>query len=568
MQMLFLLLRCCFVQGVLFALFVFLSGCTERPVPASDDRSQVKTQAAVEKTKPVLKRQLLWGDIQVYSENSFGAALLGNQLTPAQVYRYAKGQPVNYHGTEILLQTALDFLVLADSSDNYGFISHIKRGDDTHSLARRWQAMMANGQGRDVAVDILARIRKGNFPDALKVLPGSEAYSKSWLAGLRAAEDANEPGVFTAMIAYEWSAQLQDQDMAARVLVYRGNADSAAQIMPYTTQSPEGSIDVLSLWEWMSYFERQTHTKLLTILHHRQAKNTPLETASIPGQAQLQDRFEPLLELVPAVLSAQNMTAGRGFVGGSGALTGLASGTQAEFLGQYPSWSAEQPRAIDTSQSSGGLTGVWAGDNTRAEIFDALARRETFVTTGSRPVLRVFAAWDFDEADLANEDLSLPGYQKGVPMGGRLTIPRTDTPAFLIEARRDPNSNGLDQLQMLKVTVDEHGERHLKTYVLDWAERPLRTKNTSGDVDALAPDIDDDFTTFNAAQGSSSFKRLWRDPEFDVTKEASYVVKLVEAPVPRWPSYHIDKLSKQSLSESELIMRHEAYSSPIRYVPQ
>ncbi len=543
---------------VLLAVSCFVQGCAE-------EHTTPPQKTIIQSERPSPKRQLFWGDVQVHSENSFGAALLGNQLSPSQVYRYARGASIQYQGETIALARALDFLVLADSSDNYGFFPRIKHGQDDHAMAKKWRKQLENGGGRAVAGEVLTLLRKGEFPDELRNTPGSAAYSEAWSAGLRAAEDANEPGVFTAFIAYEWSAQLQRPDRHGRIVVYRGGADSAGQIMPYTTEPPEGGVDVLGLWEWMSYFEMYTRSRVLAIVHSRQSEHTPSFDDKLEGQAQLRRRFEPALDVTSELSIYKQAVLNCGFVGGSGALTGLTSGSQREFYGEYPSWTPQPLTLDDYRQQGGGLTGVWAAENTRAEIFDAIARRETFVSTGSRMQLRVFAGWNFDEGDLSFDDIASVGYRKGVAMGGRLPKRSADTPVFLIEVHSDPEGGDLDQLQLLKTSIDESGQTYHKVYTLDWAQTASRQPNNSGDV-ALLP-----LETVELAQrgehidGSDAFKVLWRDPDFDSSKPASYVVRVIEAPTRRWPFY---LNNSDSLPANALMIRHRALSSAIGYLPQ
>ena len=131
--------------------------------------------------------------------------------------------------------------------------------------------------------------------------------------------------------------------------------------------------------------------------------------------------------------------------------------------------------------AASGLAGVWAVDNTREAIWDAMARREVFGTTGTRLQVRVFGGYDFGPDDLEALDLAAKGYGSGVPMGGDLSAaPEGNSPGFLVEAMRDPNGANLDRIQIVKGWLDSNGDAQEAVYDVVWSDPESRTLDAEG----------------------------------------------------------------------------------------
>jgi Protein of unknown function (DUF3604) len=212
-----------------------------------------------------------------------------------------------------------------------------------------------------------------------------------------------------------------------------------------------------------------------------------------------------------------------------------------------------------------GLVGVWARANTREEIFDAMARREVFATTGTRLRLRMFGGWDFTRADAARPDLSRAGYGRGAPMGSVLPAPGAgQRPTFLIEAMRDPDGANLDRIQVVKGWLDASGATHERIYNVVWSgNRRLRGNGLLPSIGSTVRGAE-----YDNSIGAPSLTAFWVDPDFDPAQRAFYYVRVLEIPTPTWLAYDMAVLGPRALPADALLVHQErAYGSPIWYSP-
>jgi hypothetical protein len=267
-----------------------------------------------------------------------------------------------------------------------------------------------------------------------------------------------------------------------------------------------------------------------------------------------------------------------GMIGSTDAHTGLATAEEDNFFGKL-SFSEPTPKRMTTDighfkdirwpgwyQAASGYAGVWATENTRAAIFDAMMRRETYATTGPRMTVRFFGGWDF-VADDANTRLPANvGYFKGVPMGGDLTnAPSGKAPGFLVAARKDPMSGNLDRIQIVKGWLDSSGKTHEKVYDVVWSGD--RKPGANGKLPAVGNTVDVAGATWTNSIGAPELITVWRDPSFDVTQRAFYYARVIEIPTPRWTAYEAKYFKVKAPKESPMTTRERAYTSPIWYTP-
>ena len=213
--------------------------------------------------------------------------------------------------------------------------------------------------------------------------------------------------------------------------------------------------------------------------------------------------------------------------------------------------------------TSGGLAAVWAPENTRESIFDALARRETYATSGPRIALRFYAGWDIDEALIDDPGLVQHLEAAAVPMGSVLsTSQQPESPEFLVWAIRDPMDAPLQRIQMVKGWIDDAGQTHEKVVDIACADG-LQVDPASGRCPDNGASVDLASCRFSDGAGDNELKTLWRDPDYSVDQSAFYYVRVLMNPTCRWSSYDAIRLGRKPPPEVPATIQERAWSSPI-----
>ncbi len=214
-----------------------------------------------------------------------------------------------------------------------------------------------------------------------------------------------------------------------------------------------------------------------------------------------------------------------------------------------------------------GRTAVWATENSRGAIFDAMERREVYATTGPRIRVRFFGGFDFAESDALRRDLALVGYTKGVPMGSDLPAAAPDgkAPNFLVYAMRDPIGANLDGVQIVKGWLDAAGQPQEQVY--DVASSDDRLPGADGKLPPVGDTVDLSIPSWTNTIGASELGAVWEDPDFDPALKAFYYARVIEIPTPRWTAYDAVKFDLDLPDDIPLKAQQRAYSSPIWYGP-
>jgi hypothetical protein len=230
--------------------------------------------------------------------------------------------------------------------------------------------------------------------------------------------------------------------------------------------------------------------------------------------------------------------------------------------GESPELSLE---LVDVGAS--GLAAVWARENTRESIWDAMARKEVYATTGTRIKVRVFAGWDFEADEVQRPDFARQGYARGVPMGGDLSnAPNGKAPAFMIRALRDADGASLDRVQIIKGWLDSRGDVHERIY--DVVVSDGRTIGDDGRArEPVGSTIDLDDASYTNSIGDPVMAGHWVDPDFDPSLRAFYYVRVIEIPTPRWTAYDAKFFNVDMPEGTKMTVQDRAYTSPIWYTP-
>jgi len=214
--------------------------------------------------------------------------------------------------------------------------------------------------------------------------------------------------------------------------------------------------------------------------------------------------------------------------------------------------------------TSSGYAAVWAPENTREALWDAIKRREVYATTGSRIRVRFFGGRDFSDADASAPDIAALGYARGVPMGGVLEG-GTAAPSFLVMAAKDPLGANLDRVQMVKGWLDSDGHQHEKVYNISWSG--TRSLDDAGQLADVGSTVDVARASWQNTIGAPQLSTVWRDPGFDSAQRAFYYVRVIEIPTPRWTAYDAMRYKVRMDADVPMITRERAYTSPIWYAP-
>jgi hypothetical protein len=225
------------------------------------------------------------------------------------------------------------------------------------------------------------------------------------------------------------------------------------------------------------------------------------------------------------------------------------------------------PAALSWESPASGLAAVWARENTRESLFDAMKRKEVYATTGTRLLVRVFAGWDFEDGEVERPDFVAQGYARGVPMGGDLTAaPAGKRPTFMVRSMRDVDGANLDRIQIIKGWLDKDGEMHERIY--DVAVSDDREIGDDGRANAaVGSTVDVANATYTNSIGDALLMAYWKDPDFDAKQRAFYYVRVIEIPTPRWTAYDAKRFGIKMPEEVRMTVQDRAYTSPIWYTP-
>ncbi|MGR9106284.1 MAG: DUF3604 domain-containing protein [Gammaproteobacteria bacterium] len=586
-----------------------------------------------------------FGDTHLHTAFSMDAGAFGARLGPREAYRFARGEEVTASsGQQAKLFRPLDFLVVADHSDGFGFFPLIVAGDP-HIMAdpqgRKWNELIHSGRGAEAAIDIITNFGKGTISKAIMPVPGTAAYRNAWQEIIKAAEDANEPGRFTAFIGFEWTSNTGGNNLHRNV-IFRDNGDKAIQVEPLTTQKPLGSDNPEDLWKWMAIYEEKTGGNVLAIAHNGNLSNGRMfpfvesfgkkldrnyaetrakwerlyEATQTKGDGETHPFLSPNDEFADferwdkgnldgSVAKTKDMLEFEyarsglklglmldekfgtnpyqfGLIGSSDAHTGLSALEEENFFGKTTPQEPSPERmmktffnnpktgvkVMDWEVSSSGYAAVWANENTRESIFDAMERRETYATTGPRMLVRFFGGWEFEADDAQNRLPAAIGYSKGVPMGGELgNPPPGKSPTFLVAALRDPVGANLDRIQIIKGWLDAKGGVQEKVYDVVWGDADKRQPGKDGKLPPVGNTVDVENAIWTNTIGDPELITVWKDPDFDAKQRAFYYARVIEIPTPRWTAYDAKRFGVKPLPGTTMTLQERAYTSPIWYSP-
>ena len=581
--------------------------------------------------------QVFWGDTHLHTAVSVDAGTM-NRIGQEDAFRFARGEEVTTtHGLRAKLSRPLDFLVIADHAEMYGLMPQLLSGDQeilSTEIGKKWYDALTAGDDTkkfDTAMEIVVSL-SGDEPP----IKSDKAVRDAWQAYTALADKYNDPGRFTALIGYEWTAI--GGDNLHRNVIFRGDSGVANRTVPFSQFDSKNPED---LWKHLAAFEKETGTNVLAIPHNGNLSNGRMFTVeTFAGKpltkelAAMRAQYEPLVEATqikgdgeahpmlspndefadyetwdksnlngteaktPDMLqweyAREALKTGLrlekelgvnpfkfGMIGSTDSHTSFAAVEEENFFGKHSGVEPEPHRwehvvieAPDPNftikgwqQAASGYAGVWATENTREAIFDAMKRKETYATTGPRMLVRFFGGWDFTDADTQTRLPANAGYARGVPMGGELSsAPGGKAPSFLVAALKDPYSGNLDRVQIVKGWLDKDGKTQEKVYDVVWGGD--RKPGADGKLPPVGNTVNVGSASWSNTIGAPELIAAWTDPDFDPDQSAFYYARVIEIPTPRWTAYEAKRFDVDMSDDVPMTTQERAYTSPIWYSPK
>jgi hypothetical protein len=566
----------------------------------------------------------------MYSGDAFG---FGNTLPPDTAYRLARGDEVEHvGGYKIKLKSPLDFFMLSDHAEMIGIAqiaSDPKSAMYNSAMGKDLRDPDKKAGGARFLFAMQAAAGSGDYPEGYT----PDATKTIWKTLVEIAETYNKPGRFTTFAAFEWSS-MPDGENLHRNVIFRDakkvpdlpfsamDSTKPEDLWSYLENQRAKGNDNLAI----PHNGNLSNGRMFQLVDSwgapisaeyamRRMENEPLfEMMQLKGTSETHPSFAPEdefagFELLPYSLHTwqrveQQKTSyvreaykfGLRFqqtIGANPFKFGLEGGgddhgsahTWEEFnyhgghatldptpkdrmTGTIPLPGAA--KHINALLSAGGITGVWAEDNTRDAIFDAMRRKETFASSGVKIAPRFFAGWDYPEDLTEQKKWVQMAYSGGVPMGGDLTLdpgatPKSKVPIFAVAAIRDPNSAPLQRIQIIKGWTKD-GEMMEKVFDVACSDKGVVDPKTNRCPDNGAK-VDIKTCAISKDKGDAQLAATWTDPEFDMTVPAFYYVRVLENPVCRWSTRDAIALGIKPLDVVAPIIQERVWTSPIWYTP-
>ena len=573
-------------------------------------------------------RHAYFGETHVHTSWSFDAYIFGNHITgPADAYRYAKGEAIPHPlGYDVKITTPLDWMGVTDHSEYAGVVR--LSNDPTSTISKLPIASQLKVKdAADIQRIYLWLATSMIEMKPVEALVQPSISDTVWKANNAAADAANEPGKFTAFCSYEWTSNPDFRNMHRNVFFKDCAKVPDRPFSSLQSQAPE---DLWAWMDTQRKAGNEllaiSHNANLSggLMYPTEVdfKGRPIDQAwadardrnerlteikQIKGQSETHPLLSPNDEFAnfevlnyllgdpqgqfvtlagsyarQALKDGLTMQEAKGynpyktgFVGGSDSHNTAVPYRQENFFGGHASLDGSVKERMGGHNFAGldvrfenpaGLTGIWAEENTRASLFDAMERKETFATSGPRISIRMFGGWDYAPDLTGGAEWVQAAYDGGVPMGGDLKPRAGDkTPVFVVEAVKDPTSGNLDRIQIVKGWARD-GQSFEKVYDVVWAG-----DRSPSPVDGKVPAIGTTVNIANASYtndiGSVELRGTWTDPDFDPSLDAFYYARALEIPTPRWTTIQAKELGIAPPEMVAATVQERAWSSPIWYTP-
>ena len=576
---------------------------------------------------PNPQRNAYFGETHVHTSWSFDAYIFGNHLTgPADAYRYFKGQPIKHPlGYDVKITTPLDWAGVTDHSEYSGVVRLANDPSSPISKLPIAKELVVK-QPADIQRIYLWLGTSMIQQKPIKELVDPQVAGTVWKSNNDAANAANQPGKFTAFCSYEWTSTPTAQNMHRNVF-FRDCAKVPDQ--PFSSLDSQAPEDLWAWMDGQRKAGNEllaiSHNANLSngIMYPTEVdfKGRPIDQAwaesrdrnerlteikQIKGQSEVHPLLSPndefaSFEVLTYLLSDPEgvfprihgsyirqalkdgiaMQGARGynpyktgFVGGSDSHNTAVPYRQGNFFGGHAHVDGEARTrmsgqlfaGLDTRlENPAGLTGVWAEENTRASLFDAMQRKETFATSGPQMRIRFFGGYRYAPGLVSRKDWVSAAYAGGVTMGGDLPGSGRTAPSFIVWAAKDPASGNLDRIQIVK-GWSQNGQSFEKIYDVVWAGKRTPDRQT-GRLPAIGNTVDIAKASYANTIGAVELKTVWTDPDFEPAVDAFYYARALEIPTPRWTTIQAKELGIAPPDIVAPTVQERAWSSPIWYTP-
>lgn len=533
-------------------------------------------------------------------------------------------------GQEVQLKIPLDFLSVTDHSEYLGILVQMYDPKNPLSKNPLASKIVDSGTDVTKSMKAFYELVSNTIqPDGTSKpdpeLSTPELKRSAWQEMKRITDQYYEPGKFTTIMGYEWSSQPNMGNLHRNVLFRDTENLPEFPFSYFDSEKPEELWKWMDLQRKNgSTLLAISHNGNLsngTMFSKNTSEGSPIDRA----YAESRMRNEPLTEIIQTkgqsethpLMSPNDEFSGFeiwtkpvagpgtvkvletnyvrnafrnglaiekqldinpfkfGVVGGGDIHTAIVSHEEYAHTGEHNlKSSTPEARLLDTSpgepskieQGTAGLSCVWAEENTRGAIYDAMVRKETWATSGSRITLRVFGGYDFGNTQPGDSDWTKVGYDHGVPMGSDMK-PNLENkvPKMMIWALKGPNSGNLDRIQVVKGWIDTKGKTYEKIHDVVWSGD--RQINIEGKLPAIGNTVNIANASYTNSIGSTELKTVWADPEFDASESAFYYVRAIEIPTPRWSTYDSKTLGIAPPKDFPATIQERAWSSPIWYNP-
>ncbi len=594
---------------------------------AAPEAANTSASAARPRPAPNPLKNAYFGETHVHTAYSLDAYIGGARPTPDGAYRFAKGGEVEVSGQKFRLRRPLDWAAVTDHAEYigemYSTMTPGAPGHDQPSLQALRGLKSPEEQQKWYLQYIVGRRTAANPQAHPPFYAGPETEVSGWKDIVAAAERNYEPGRFTTIPAYEWSSApkganlhrnvfFRDTHVPAKVMssldipredgLWRWMDGLEKQGMhvlaiPHNSNASKGMmfapVDGAGQPIDRAYAEeRSRHEPLIEMMQvkgnsevHRAfwANDEFADFENADSVQDYSDRKFVRMNFVRAAL-VQGLADQRrlganpykyGFVGGTDNHNGTPGNTAEDnfFAGSHgPADGTVEMRRTGSvpgwlkgkDLNPGALTGAWAPENTREAIWDAMRRKETFATSGTRIKVRFFGGANL--AGSARDPVMLvkTGYAKGVPMGSDLPASRKP-PTFTVHAMKDPDGANLDRIQLIKGWIDAEGKPQEKIVDVAWSGD--RRRGADGRLPAIGNTVDVKTATYTNTIGSAELIGSWTDKEFSPDQYALYYVRVLEIPTPRWSTYDAVRAGLPLLDGVDATIQERAWTSPIWYTP-